>query len=507
MQISAGFVLAAASALVGSVCVADDLRIHRYEVAVDPALTQLSINACFDGSVPHVLTAGSETAMDYLDDLQFVGNSAGEIRQRRSEVYISSSPEAACLRYRVTMKTPADDDRRHRFTSSFRRVGGDVTAPPSLWLWRPEELADDTDIEIMFRLPAGTAVSAPWRLIWRDGATATYRVGHAPMHWSALAAFGSFKVQSLSVPGGRVRLAVLDAEPVADVAATRKWLRHAAGAVSSVSGRFPVPDAQMLVVPVAVGGNPVFSPFGNEENVEPFPFAMIARGGQPAGIFFIDQRLPLDIFVNDWVAVHELSHLLHPFLGNSGAWLSEGLASYYQQVLRGRTGVLSEHDAWLALHKGFLRGVDGRSGLTLTEASRKRRDRNTYMQIYWSGAAIALLADTELRQRSGGTLSLDVALSRFQDCCLPAEGRWQARTFMAKLDDLVAKDVFSNLYETYANSTEFPDFQDVYRDLGIVEDGEDIRLVETPLADVRRQIMSPGLTESGSQQSTVNGQQ
>ncbi len=500
MQTSPCFVLAAASALAGSVCVADDLRVHRYEVVVNPALTQLSIDACFDGSMPRVLTAGSESATDYLDDLQVVGSSEAEIRQRRSEVYISSLSDSACLHYRVVMKTPADDDRSHRFASSFRRVGGDVTAPPSLWLWRPEELAHDTDIEIVFRLPAGTAVSAPWRLISRDRATATYRVGHAPMRWSALAAFGRFKVQSLSVPGGNIRLAVLDAKPVADVEATRKWLRHAAGAVSSVSGRFPVPGAQMLVVPVAAGANPVFSPFGNEENVEPFPFAMITRGGQPAGIFFIDQRLPLNIFVNDWVAVHELSHLLHPFLGNSGAWLSEGLASYYQQVLRGRTGVLSEHDAWLALHKGFLRGVDGRSGLTLTAASRKRRDRNTYMQIYWSGAAIALLADTELRQRSGGKLSLDVALSRFQDCCLPAERRWQARTFMARLDELVAEDVFSELYEEYANSVEFPDFGRVYRELGIIDDGDDIRLVEAPLAEIRRRIMAPGLAAGSREQ-------
>lgn len=507
MKIAAAFVLATTGTLAVSVCSAEDLRVHRYEVAVDPALTQLNIDACFDGSVPAVLSAGSKNATHYLSDLQIIGNAEGEVRQEQSEVFTSSLPESACLRYRVLMQEPDTDERRHGYTSSFRRIGNDITAPVSLWLWRPEKLADDTDIEITFRLPTGLSVSTPWQLVWRDSNTATYRVGHAPMRWSALAAFGSFDVQNLSVPGGRVRLAVLDAEPVADVEATRKWLRHAAGAVSSVSGRFPVPDAQMLVVPVAAADDPVFSPVGNEENAEPFPFAMITRGGQSAGIFFIDQRLPLDIFVNDWVAVHELSHLLHPFLGNSGAWLSEGIASYYQQVLRGRTGVLSQHDAWLALHKGFLRGVDGRSGLTLTQASSKRRDRNTYMQIYWSGAAIALLADIELRRRSEGVISLDVALGHFQECCLPAERRWRASTFMAKLDELVESDVFSSLYKKYANSAEFPDFQDAYRNLGIIADGDDIRLVETPLADLRRQIMAPGLAMPGRQQSTVNGQQ
>ena len=38
------------------------------------------------------------------------------------------------------------------------------------------------------------------------------------------------------------------------------------------------------------------------------------------------------------------------------AWLSEGTASYYQNVLRARAGILPAEDAWQRMHSGFRRG-------------------------------------------------------------------------------------------------------------------------------------------------------
>lgn len=472
---------------------ADTETIHRYDVRVDKDLTQLEVVACFDGQVPGVLHAGSRRATGFLQSVAVRDDTGeGTIRRRQSRLFTSSIPESACIDYVVEMNADDLDDRTNRFTDSFRHVGADITAPPALWLWRPENLGPDEDIEVAFDLPENVAVSTPWRLIWRDNETSIYRVGHGSMYWSAVVAFGHFDVQEIQVAGGRIRLAVLDGNPRAQINTARQWVRHAAGAVASVSGSFPVPEAQMLLVPVAIGSNPIYSPFNDEEQADPFPFAMITRGGQSAGIFFIDQRLPVSDFVNDWVAVHELSHMLHPFMGNSGAWLSEGIASYYQQILRARTGILTAPEAWLALHKGFLRGLDGWSGLTLTEASRQRRKHNTYMQIYWSGAAIAFIADVELRRRTDGNESLDTALGRFQECCLPADKRWGAREFMQKLDALVDTDIFIDLYEQYAESTEFPDFAPAYEYLGIVAAPESIELTDTPYAGHRDEIMSAG---------------
>jgi len=38
------------------------------------------------------------------------------------------------------------------------------------------------------------------------------------------------------------------------------------------------------------------------------------------------------------------------------------------------------------------------------------------MKVYWSGAALALLADVELRRRSDGEQTLDDILGEFQQC-------------------------------------------------------------------------------------------
>ena len=74
------------------------------------------------------------------------------------------------------------------------------------------------------------------------------------------------------------------------------------------------------------------------------------------------------------------------------------------------------------------------------------RDRS-FMRVYWSGAAIALLADVELRRRSGGVQSLDTALEAFAACCLPGNRSWRARELLQQLDRLTDTTVFTAHYQ------------------------------------------------------------
>ena len=122
------------------------------------------------------------------------------------------------------------------------------------------------------------------------------------------------------------------------------------------------------------------------------------RGGGVAAEFFVDETRSLDSFREDWTAAHELSHMLLPFVTRNDRWLSEGLASYYQNVLRARDGRLSEEQAWQKLHSGFERGRAG-SGSS-SEAKASSSGWGSIMHIYWSGAAIMLMADSELRMLS-----------------------------------------------------------------------------------------------------------
>jgi len=273
--------------------------------------------------------------------------------------------------------------------------------------------------------------------------------------WEARTAIGRFSVESIELPGGRLRYALLPGEPAPDAAALRRWVTSGARALLSAYGHLPLPDAQLLVVPIGQGREPV-------------PWGEVQRGGGDAVQLYIDQRRPAEAFMADWVLVHELSHLLHPHIIARDRWLSEGIASYYQNVLRARAGLMSTQSAWNALHAGFQRGIRGtRRGRSLAEVSETMMRDHSFMRVYWSGAAIALLADVELRRRSGGAQSLDTALAAFSDCCLPADRSWSARELLQQLDRLTGTTVFMALYGEYVDADDFPDLRAVYAELGL----------------------------------------
>ena len=65
------------------------------------------------------------------------------------------------------------------------------------------------------------------------------------------------------------------------------------------------------------------------------------------------------------------------------------------------------------------------------------------MRVYWSGAAMMLMADTRLRAASGGRQSLDSALQSLQHCCLENGKSWRARDLLAELDRVTGTQIFS----------------------------------------------------------------
>src|SRR5690606_27411875 len=150
----------------------------------------------------------------------------------------------------------------------------------------------------------------------------------------------------------------------------------------------------------------------------------------------------------DWTATHEFAHLLHPFLGDRGRWLSEGLASYYQNVLRARSGELSEEEAWEKLSQGFARGRAATSEQAdpLEQVSWERQ-RGSTMRVYWSGAAYWLERDLALR-RQGDTL--DQVLARFAIGHLPAERRWNPEEFIAALENIAPGADWLASYRSHA---------------------------------------------------------
>ena len=439
-------------------------RLHVYSVSIDPDLSLISVRACFDGKPPLYLVAESLDAAGALDDVTVEGQHK-HLEPNGAELKLGVLSEGSCVSYRTDLTRASG--QHERGGSPPRRAGHDLITDLGVWFWRPQSLAPDEDIEVRFDLPNGIAASAPWQPVVAADGTRAYRVGHSPYDWPAKVVFGHFQEMDVEVPGAVLRVALLDGSPAVEPDFVRQWLTRAAGAVTTLYGRFPVSQAQLVVVPSARGNEPV-------------PWAYVLRGGSPAAHFFINQRRPLAEFLTDWTAVHELSHMLLPYIRPEDAWLSEGTASYYQNVLRARAGMIPVAEAWQKLHSGFRRGMKSMPGLTLADATDRMFRDGAFMRVYWEGAAMMLLADQRLRSRTGGAQSLDSALAQLRACCLSPETSWQARELFVKLDELTGTSVFGELYEAHVASTAFPRVGDAYPLLGLELDpeGESIRMLD-----------------------------
>lgn len=112
------------------------------------------------------------------------------------------------------------------------------------------------------------------------------------------------------------------------------------------------------------------------------------------------------------------------------------------------------------------------------------------MLIYWSGAAIALMGDVELRRLSKGRESLDTVLGRLATCCLPSPDVWEGKELFRRLDTLSGIAVFVPLYDKYANTPGMPDTRQLLQDLGIMASRKGIVIDSTaPFATHRAAIM------------------
>jgi hypothetical protein len=444
----------------------------RYAVEIDPATQVATVAACLDAAHPQVMfAADSGWAMRFVEAVVRDGERAVE---KTGDGWRARDWRAGeCLHYRAALGRIAD---QHDADVGWRR-GADFVAAPQFWLMRPD-VQDDAEATVTIGLPRGWNVSAPWLELDRDGSRVRFRVPNTPANWSAAVAFGRFTEQRIALPGGVLRLPILGDVAEPQRAVLRSWLDRVARASLSAYGRLPLAEVQVLMIPVDGGRGAVM-------------FGQSVRGQGNALELLIDPTRPASEFADDWMAVHELSHLMHPYLGDRGAWLSEGLATYYQNLLRGRSGLLTPVQAWDRLHEGFQRGAKAADDTTLEQIAQEMHRNHAFQRVYWAGAAFWLTVDRDLRRSSHGALSLDVALSRFRDCCLPAYRQWRPEDFVARLDALTGTTTFSSRYREFAQMRRFPDWQGVFADLGIDVDGQRLRFdARAPDAAVREAIMT-----------------
>jgi predicted metalloprotease with PDZ domain len=181
--------------------------------------------------------------------------------------------------------------------------------------------------------------------------------------------------------------------------------------------------------------------------------------------------------------IHELFHLGVPSFYEEGKWFDEGLATYFEPILRARAGMLSELELW----REFARGLPlGLHALTRDGLERARG----YRGLYWGGALYCLLADIAIRRDSGGRLGLEDGLRRVHSAGGHASEVWPLRRTLETADLAFTRPVLEPLARRHAQQPSPVDLEAIFDELGVVMDGHAVRLDdEAPLAWVRRALL------------------
>ena len=266
------------------------------------------------------------------------------------------------------------------------------------------------------------------------------------------------------VPGGEIEVQFVPGFDQALRERALSWVRVGAGAVAGYLGRFPVPQAELLLQPVDGDGVVSGVSFG-----VPSPLIRIRLGREVS-----DKQLRAD-----WILTHEMVHLAVPQLPLRQRWLHEGIATYVEAIARGRAGLVSAASIWRGWHGAMAQGHPDANdrGLDFTP---------TWGRTYWGGAMFCLVADVRMRRQGNPARGLQQALQGVLAAGGDYRVRWPASRVLATADAAVGGSTLSMLYEEMKDRPARVDLDALWRELGV----EANRLRDdAPLAHVRRAIL------------------
>jgi hypothetical protein len=286
-------------------------------------------------------------------------------------------------------------------------------------------------------------------------------------------AFDRLPTTPIEVAGGTLNVAFAPGEIALPRSALMDWLTTSAKAVSVYFGRFPVASARVLIVPVPGSGVQAGTTFGY-------------RGA--AIRLIIGSDVTEAELVDDWKAVHEMTHLALPDVEDSHLWLAEGIAVYVEPVARVQAGDLTAEKIWGDMLRDMPKGLPqaGDRGLDHTP---------TWGRTYWGGAMFCLLADVEIRKETNNAKGLQQALRGILDAGGDHEkdwNDWPMRRIFSVGDKTTGTTVLADLYQKMRAKPYAPDLEALWRELGVsVQGGRVVFEDSAPLASIRRAITAP----------------
>jgi hypothetical protein len=391
---------------------------------------------------------------------------AGAVRAGSGWAAPPSCRTRCTLRYSVDLAALADACRGHDCT---HRVGDAVLGMASAWMLRP---AGEGDAVLRVRLGGGDPARFATGLRV-DPPSGGYILYASELGEASYTAFGAMRRREVHVAGATLEVVSLGAPVAMGDAAEARWIEAAGGCVAALFGRFPV-DATVFAVPAGEADGVVFGR------------VMSLAGASLVLLFGGETRF--ESAPKDWVVVHELFHLGCPSFVGEGHWLEEGLATYYEPVLRERAGWMSEAELWAHFVREMPRGLR-REGSPVALEEREDID-----STYWGGALFALLADVNLRETSRGERSLDDVMRRELAVLGDATHSCHVADFLRTAGARPGDGALRDLYERWAVRGENPDLAALWRRLGVEPrpDGTVALREDAPLAWVRRGVAGAG---------------
>jgi len=271
--------------------------------------------------------------------------------------------------------------------------------------------------------------------------------------------------------GGATIDVSLDPAPPADLRQlVLHWITTAARAVSTYYAKFPVPH-------VAIAVN-----FQDGEGVH----SGKAFGWKQAHISIsVGRSTTAAGFADDWTMTHEMVHMAFPSVAENHHWIEEGLATYVEPIARARAGDLTPEKVWGDMVDAMAQGLpkSGDRGLDFT---------HTWGRTYWGGALYCLLADIEIRKRTGNRFGLENATRGILKSGGSIEVEWPLERALRVADQAVGVPVLEELYDRMKAKPISPDLDQLWKDLGVSRQAGTVVFDDSaPLAAIRRAITAP----------------
>jgi hypothetical protein len=423
----------------------------------------LEVEARCNGGAPHGFEPTEPFLLPHVHEARTLSNRA--LSAENGVFALPAGEHGIC--YRLDLDAIAGGERDFDVGT---RIGDSILAPASSWLLRPTPARPAVPLNLRVRTPPGSRFATGLREIGPH----LWEVNAHELHVATYSVFGKFELDSISIGGRRgetaeLELVTLDGELDAPRPAYARFLSDAARAVAEFWRGFPVRHALVVLVPVR-GRSGIL-------------FGKVLPESAPGIVILAGQHSDPSAFHRDWIVVHELFHLGFPSFQDEGKWLDEGLATYYEPLIRARAGWQTERDVW----NEFVRAMP--QGLPAVEQDGLEHARN-FRGIYWGGAIIALLADVEVRRRSSGRRGLEDGLRALLDAGGHSSEVWPLERAIAVVDQNLDGPVLRGLADRHALRGARIALGELFTSLGVRQTAQGVTLDDrAPLAPLRRALI------------------